>query len=82
LAPLSITALRGGITLRGETALETRGRKQLTLASSPGYSRDMDVELTPEQPPAVVEAIEALVVPPAPEPDPWWRAGLEEALQT
>jgi hypothetical protein len=42
----------------------------------------VDVELTPEQPPAVLEAIEALVVPPPPEPDPWWQAGLDEALET
>jgi hypothetical protein len=42
----------------------------------------VDVEVDPEQPAAVVEAIEALVVPPAPSPDPWWLAGLEQALET
>jgi hypothetical protein len=38
------------------------------------------IELTPEQPDDVERAIEALAVPLPPEPDPWWRAGLEEAL--
>jgi hypothetical protein len=42
----------------------------------------VDVVVTPEQPPAVVEAIEAILVPPAPEPDPWWQAGLDQALET
>jgi hypothetical protein len=42
----------------------------------------VDVELTPEQPEPVAEAIEALVAPTPSEPDPWWRAGLEEALET
>jgi hypothetical protein len=42
----------------------------------------VDVELTPEQPPEVADAIAAIVVPAAPEPDPWWLAGLQEALET
>jgi hypothetical protein len=42
----------------------------------------MDVEVMPEQPPSVVEAIEALVLPPPAEPDPWWQAGLMESLET
>jgi hypothetical protein len=42
----------------------------------------MDLEVTPEQPPEVVEAIEVLVLPPPAKPDPWWQAGLEEALET
>jgi hypothetical protein len=43
----------------------------------------VDLELTPEQPEAVADAIELLVgPPPATEPDPWWRAGLEESLET
>ena len=40
----------------------------------------MDLELSPEQPDAVVDAIETLFDPSRPEPDPWWRAGLDEAL--
>jgi hypothetical protein len=43
----------------------------------------VDLELTPEQPEPVAHAIESLVAPVSPtEPDPWWRAGLEEALET
>ena len=42
----------------------------------------MDIELIPQQPPeveiAVVEALGAV----AEVPDPWWQAGLEEALET
>jgi hypothetical protein len=42
----------------------------------------MDLELTPQQPPAVEIALaEALAEPIAP-PDPWWQAGLEDALET
>lgn len=42
----------------------------------------MDLALTPEQPDAVATAIEALVEQPLPAPDPWWQAGLEDALET
>jgi len=42
----------------------------------------VDLELTPEQPHAVAAAIEALVEPPEPAPDPWWQAGLEDTLET
>lgn len=42
----------------------------------------MDVELEPEQPPEVARAVaEALEAAP-PSPDPWWQAGIEEALGT
>jgi hypothetical protein len=40
----------------------------------------MDLELTPPQPEPVAHAIEALVEHRPPEPDPWWRAGLDEIL--
>jgi hypothetical protein len=40
----------------------------------------MELDLTPEQPPAVVAAVAALLVEPR-SPDPWWQAGLEEALE-
>jgi hypothetical protein len=40
----------------------------------------MDVELTPEQPAEVVQAVEELLDAGTPEPDPWWRAGIDEAL--
>jgi hypothetical protein len=39
-----------------------------------------EVELTPEQPPEVAAAIAAIVAPPVPDPDPWWLAGLQAAL--
>jgi hypothetical protein len=42
----------------------------------------VDVEITPGQPESVVAAVvEALQVAEA-APDPWWRAGLAEALET
>jgi hypothetical protein len=44
------------------------------------YAPGLDLELSPEQPDAVADAIETLVVATRPEPDPWWRAGLDEAL--
>ena len=40
----------------------------------------MELDLTPEQPAPVVAAIGELLATPAPEPDPWWQAGLDEAL--
>jgi hypothetical protein len=42
----------------------------------------MDLDLSPDQPDAVAAAIEQLVAQPPPVPDPWWQAGLEEALET
>jgi hypothetical protein len=42
----------------------------------------VDVELIPEPPTPVAEAIEELVAPTPPEADPWWQAGLQEALGT
>ncbi|MBA3844342.1 MAG: hypothetical protein H0X39_17290 [Actinobacteria bacterium] len=46
----------------------------------------MDVELTPEQPPEVDEAVARLLeqtsaagAAPIQGPDPWWRAGLADA---
>jgi hypothetical protein len=40
----------------------------------------VELELSPAQPDEVVDAIEGLVEVSRPEPDPWWRAGLDEAL--
>jgi hypothetical protein len=42
----------------------------------------VDVETSPPQPEEVVRALQAALAEEAkkPEPDPWWRAGLEEAL--
>ncbi len=40
----------------------------------------MDVETSPPQPEEVAEAIRDVLVEPPREADPWWRAGIEEAL--
>jgi hypothetical protein len=40
----------------------------------------MDVELTPEQPPEVVAAVEQLLAGAPPSTDPWWQAGTDESL--
>jgi hypothetical protein len=40
----------------------------------------VDLELSPAQPDAVASAIEALVVSAPQLADPWWQAGLEQAL--
>ena len=43
----------------------------------------MDVELTPAQAPEVEAAIAAVVAPDGQaQPDPWWQAGIDEALET
>jgi len=41
----------------------------------------VDVELSPEQPPQIVAAVEALLErTTAAEPDPWWQVGVDESL--
>jgi hypothetical protein len=46
-------------------------------------SVNFDLELEPEQPDEVAAALERLLPPPdEPAPSPWWRAGIEEALET
>lgn len=40
----------------------------------------MDVELDPPQPEPVAEAVEAALGEAATAPDPWWKAGIDEAL--
>jgi hypothetical protein len=43
----------------------------------------MDVELTPAQAPEVAAAIAAAVAADqAAAPDPWWQAGIDDALET
>jgi len=43
----------------------------------------MELELTPDQPDPVTAAIAAaLAAPEDAPPDPWWQAGIEEALET
>jgi hypothetical protein len=42
----------------------------------------VDVEVTPSQRPEVEAAIAAVVaVSGPPPPDPWWRAGIDDALE-
>ena len=40
----------------------------------------MEVELTPEQPDEVVRAVKSALEAEKPAPDPWWQAGIDEAL--
>jgi hypothetical protein len=42
----------------------------------------MDVETTPEQAEPVLAALAEALGGREPGPDPWWQAGLEEALET
>ena len=44
--------------------------------------REMDVELAPEQPPEVEQAVAAALDQAPPAPDPWWEAGNQDALET
>jgi hypothetical protein len=41
----------------------------------------MELELRPDQPAPVVEAVVALLEAPASVPDPWWQAGIDETLE-
>jgi hypothetical protein len=41
----------------------------------------MDVELEPQQPPVVAKAIAQLLTESEQAPDPWWQAGIDEALE-
>ena len=41
----------------------------------------MAIELDPAQPAEIVQAIEALLAEGESEPDPWWRAGIVDALE-
>ena len=50
-----------------------------------GYSRAVEpeiVELAPEQPVEIVRAVAELLQPAPAAPDPWWQAGIAEALET
>ena len=42
----------------------------------------MDVELDPPQPDDVARAVAELLDADVPPPDAWWRAGIEEDLET
>jgi hypothetical protein len=40
----------------------------------------VEIELTPAQPPEVAAAVARVLASDAPEPDPWWQAGVEESI--
>ena len=42
----------------------------------------MDVTLSPDQPDEVERALAGLLEPGPDAPDPWWQAGIDEALDT
>jgi hypothetical protein len=44
--------------------------------------RAVNVELQPEQPPEIEQAVAAVLEQPLAAPDPWWEAGNQEALET
>jgi hypothetical protein len=41
----------------------------------------VDLETNPPQPASVTDAIRAVLTESEPAPDPWWQAGLDDALQ-
>jgi hypothetical protein len=65
---------KGGNAFRAAESLE---RVSLIPA---GRFREMAVHVDPEQPEAVAAAIADMLDQGPDEPDPWWRAGIEEAL--
>jgi hypothetical protein len=42
----------------------------------------VELELAPEQPVEVIQAVADLLDSARPTPDPWWQAGIAEALET
>jgi hypothetical protein len=42
----------------------------------------MALELDPDQPPAIARLVDELLAAGQGEPDPWWHAGIEEALDS
>ena len=50
------------------------------LRGRPEYPVRVDLETDPPQPEAVVDAIRAASTPERAEPDPWWQAGIDDAL--
>ena len=54
-----------------------RGYYDLDMSPS-----DEQIELSPAQPDAVLDAVAELLDDPGPAADPWWQAGLDDALDT
>ena len=46
------------------------------------HLRAVDVVLSPPQPDEVEQAVEQLLEAAPAAPDPWWQAGVDEALET
>jgi hypothetical protein len=44
-------------------------------------SPPVELELDPPQPPPVTEAVASLLETAEAGPDPWWQAGIDEALE-
>jgi hypothetical protein len=42
----------------------------------------VELVAAPEQPIEVLQAVAELLEPVRPQPDPWWQAGIAEALET
>lgn len=57
---------------------QAKSPKRVRLVGSP----PVELELTPEQPAAVADAVAALLAEPEPVADSWWQAGIDEALET
>jgi hypothetical protein len=79
---LWVTTLRPAITRRGERT--SAARRIPRTGDIPGNGRVGCVELVaaPEQPIEVLQAVAELLEPVRPVPDPWWQAGIAEALET
>jgi hypothetical protein len=44
--------------------------------------RAVELELTPEQPPEIEQVVAVALAPAPAPPDPWWEAGVRDALET
>jgi hypothetical protein len=47
-----------------------------------GSLGSVDLEIAPEQPESIVAAVAEALTSASRGPDPWWQAGLDEALET
>ena len=53
------------------------------MTAATDYARQtVDLDLSPEQPDEVEQAVSRLLDAGDPDPDPWWQAGIDEALDT
>lgn len=75
-----VTVQGTAITRKGELAIPQSESLLRVKSGMAKYAPGMDVELEPEQPPAVAEAAAALLAIEPPAADPWWLAGLAESL--